>query len=353
MDKSKEIKKLESQIAQGLTPRCPICGSNLKINKNEGTTGAKVYTYACLKEEDPGCTLKPGTAYVPWFNVLRHAATQRVVQLSIVVLGSLTVVGLTGKSLGFIKFDFGEEEADIETPSDKKGDTTQLAELKQIKDSLYSDNEALRKRVKELENTPRSKLSDEEKQFLLYGKYYLGINLINEKRSESKRYLFEVLVEYNQNPGTYSWNDDQKTELMNKISSLISKDRDIFEVAEIEKYIESGESGFSLKRKRYEQLGTAYYHLADLQKEKRKEFKRKSLVNFLKHVEFLLKSRVPEVPQYLVDNIKDNFDSLHFQNALPKQWDRDATMKNIRKAIKEKDLNVMSRLILDLEQSSS
>ena len=96
-----DTKKVETLIADGLQPPCPICGSALEITRGEGLSGALAFQYACSKTD---CRLKPGLARISGYGVLLKAVQQRIVQLTVTALGSITVVGLLAFFTGLLSF---------------------------------------------------------------------------------------------------------------------------------------------------------------------------------------------------------------------------------------------------------
>lgn len=96
-----DIKEVETLIADGLQPRCPVCGSALEITRGEGLSGALAFQYACSKED---CPLRPGLARISAYGVLLKAVQQRIVQLTVTALGSITAVALLAFFTGLLSF---------------------------------------------------------------------------------------------------------------------------------------------------------------------------------------------------------------------------------------------------------
>src|SRR6476619_4753731 len=97
-----DIRDLEKRIADGTVPPCPRCGDRLVVGKRqEGASGAIGFQYRCGNR---ACTLPPGHAYVPWFSVLMRALQKRAFQLSLAIIGSITLTGTLGFATGVLNW---------------------------------------------------------------------------------------------------------------------------------------------------------------------------------------------------------------------------------------------------------
>ena len=154
--------ELEAKIADGIIPPCPVCGSSLSVSSEQvGKSGANGRNYSCSKdkllpEQREKCDLKPGIAYVGWKQNLRQSLRNRVVQLALVGIGSISLGGFAGVQAGWISFDESEQLAD----SSSNNTTTSVEGI----DSAYHFNkvEELKSRIIELESIPKEELEEDK-----------------------------------------------------------------------------------------------------------------------------------------------------------------------------------------------
>lgn len=354
MATTESIKKLEKQIAEGLEPFCPNCGSRLNIEKGTGDTGSKAYNYYCLRQTNRSCDLMPGTAYIPWHHVLWQAAQQRVVQIGLVAIASVTVVGTGGNILGFLNFKVNEEEAVADNPT-AGGEDLQKTNLLTI-DSLNEVVEELERRLKRKE-PPR--LSTEEQNLLWEGKLRLGIERFTSPPREfdkSKKYLLSALEEYNdeQGQGLYYLGENRRNQIMEILADLMT--RTPFSREELEHFIYyAEEKGYSKDTRRGHHLGIAYYHLAEEVPEKELEFKAQSLLHYLRYVRFLipLNERPFDQAELQAKNevfsaMEEDFALMRRNNRLPPTWEGETLKKLDQQAIKG-DRRTIQQATIELE----
>ena len=357
MAKSEKIKSLEKQIAEGLKPPCPECGSRLDIEELAGNTGSKGYSYSCLKKgNNPECPLPAGMAYVPPHFVIWQAMQQKFVQIALIAVASVALVGAGGNVLGVFDFKIGEEKS---KPADQKTgnndgsveDSLAIASLEQEVSNLKKQLEEARKPT--TENRP------EEEQILIWeSELRRGFDRYEKPPREynkSKRYLFSALEKYNQNEERYSLGQEQRSRIMEILADLIWKSD--FSDEELEKFIYyADKQKYSPAGRRPHHLGIAYYHLSEQDQNRELELKSLSFLNYLTFLKFLIPSNTgTDYESATLNAIKevlpamnDSFRLMRNQDKLPPAWNRRSMVK-IEKAVENRDANSIAVDLQHLE----
>jgi hypothetical protein len=362
MATTENIRKLEKQIAEGLEPLCPACGSRMKIEKGQGDTGSKAYNYYCLRETDRTCDLMPGTAYVPWYHVLWQAAQQRIVQLGFVAIASVTLVGAGGNIFGFLDFKINDEQPGMDGSNGSENAEAPNHDEEWLQASLLTEDSL--KRViaqlqKRLAETVTPRLSAEEQNLLWEGKLRLGMERYTTAPREydkSKKYLLAILEDYNKEDvqGLYNLGEGRRNQIMEILADLITKTP--FSREELERFIYYAEAmKYSQETRRGHHLGIAYYHLAEKVPGEELKYKAQSLLHYLNYVRFLipLEERAFNEAELNAKNevfsaIEEDFAVMRKAGKLPPAWNRNA-LRTLDRNTMNRDRRAVRQAALELE----
>ena len=110
-DREVRLMEMRDLIVDGHKPACPLCDSELRIEKSDGASGSRAYKYSCANTE---CELAPGIAHIPWYRVLQAALQLRIAQLVLAGLASVTLASLVGVTSGMIGFSASDAQPESE-----------------------------------------------------------------------------------------------------------------------------------------------------------------------------------------------------------------------------------------------
>ncbi|NIR73203.1 hypothetical protein GWO43_07900 [candidate division KSB1 bacterium] len=291
------IRDLEKKIVDGLSPYCPLCGSNLKIGeRQQGKSGAYGYNYECRKDRDNDCSLKPGFAYIPWYTVLVHALQQKVFQIALIAIGSITIAGLGGIQLGFIKFGkSGESPAQNSNPTARP----------RIDPTENADNDSLSRMIADIE--------------LYKEKIALGIYFAKHNTDKCKEILYDVLENHEE-----YLNNKEKVEV---IEALVSLRNNLKDQEDFERIIDYAKAHLSNEAK-FRNLALMYWAYGDFKINDFNLFRRYRLLCLENYLSFGTKK--PFTPQMLTDSSK-LIDALKNTYGLLEMWDEDKIAEIKRK----------------------
>ncbi len=348
MTQSEQIKALEKKIAEGLKPRCPLCGSALKIeDQQKGATGAKAYNYTCTKENDPACPLRPGTAYAPWHRVISDALKSKIVQFALLIIGSVSLTLGAGHSFGLLKIAGDPEAKDQQetTPPDRNDDEQLAARLS----VLQQENGTLKSTIDRYRDSLRNiVLSDDQRRLITYGKIWRGFEYPKETRSIAD--LFGALADLDANPGI-PISFESRNEILERLAGFISQGQ-ITEAERLQQYIDYT-NRYALAVRKQQNLGLAYFHLAD-QGEPAQLMSRKlrSMAHFFQYLRDL-SVRNPNLlaneKRVVWPTIRDIHAFAQGRNKLPAAW-TGVPLSSLETALDAADAATLDATIRQLEE---
>ncbi len=316
------ISKLEKKIQDGLKPPCPLCGSDLHIGeKQKGESGAFGYSYRCTNS---ACELRPEFVHVVWHQVLVKALQQKVFQMALVIISSITIVGLGGKSLGFISFS-NEIEQDSSALTDNEFNSEQIMILKQELEEKENELESIK-------NSANNSFSSQ--QMLDLATYYAqnteGSTTQKRDWKSSRDLLFNLAEKYSK-----QLNGTQESEI---VATLLRLRTDIHETAEFDTLIKIVDK-LSPANNRNINLFIAYWAYADADNKNYLNWKVKSFEYYL--------AAIAKGHFYSERNTSDALSLLTFiqrQGRLP-FW-KETDIEQLKNAIKLGDTNQVNDFYL-------
>ena len=305
-------KVFEKQVAEGLTPSCYECGSNITLgDKQTGETGSEGYQYQCT---DPDCEVK-GFVYIHWYFVLIKALKGKIVQLGLTAIASLTIAGGLGIYFDLIKVYGNNNKLQAEMPSDVKAPVmTDKAEnklskiiedknkeIKGFKKLLIDKDQIVKKREVEIINLRKKQKSrDEEISLALY---YSSPNMHDPSLLNNSKKAMDILFSTLKNQEDLP--DNRKKEIIEGLIRAREKIR----------FRENGKEDFKFLIKKideqlsdgrkYLQLGRVYWAYKYIGNEKKRN--EQSLHFFLAHA---TKNKTLKSLKESLRDIKENIKEL-------------------------------------------
>lgn len=339
MSQTDKIKTLQRQIAEGLQPVCPICGSGLKIDKQEGATGAYSYNYSCTKENDPNCSLRPATVYTSWSRRIEHALKSKVVAVAVAVIGSISLTLGAGTSLGWIQFGAktgGEGGADTEVPATdhSRGETSAA-----LLDSLRGENRQLQASLdaarKELDAAGRN---EAQVRLLALGRLWRALRPASKEPPVPVRHLWEALAALDSLPDLPVSAQD-KNELTEQLASkiVLGELRDADDIERAIRYTQK----FGLNIRKNQNLGIAYFHLGD-----KRDFWKNRFVSMAFFLDYLQEIRnrnrdqLPAEKNTILPSIRNIFNFARDSQKLPPGW-QNLTLPELEALIDEDPAGIL------------
>jgi hypothetical protein len=317
-DQLSEIKKMEKNIADGHNPNCALCDSPLDIKTpTEGNTGSKGYNYTC---PNANCEVKSGFVKIPWYSVILQFATKQLVVVGIVIFTAL------GGAISYYFNNLGSKadtDKDNETPttidSNTSTDDTKVADLEKLLSEKDEELGKLNQKIKELENKQKqgTGISADDKKLIWEAKRRIGVEMATADRNTSKRYLFDVLNEYDKMGGTYKLTDAQQNDIMEILSGhIISGKLSMDELQDFENLVL--DKKYSAKGRRFEHLGHAYFYMSEELNSGSKgfyDYRAKALLQYLKFVNNL---RDAKPSSGVLQSLQAAYDSVKNSDSIPK-----------------------------------